>query len=123
MLLISGGDSSAQLLNILNLSIPSEHYKYVVENLSDMIYKKESSLLSVLVVPNNKSDLLDFSSYRTADKFSDFIKWAKDKYDYVIIDGSCVCDNSNTEYYAKISDFSLLVVKQNHSKITHINDT
>ena len=42
--------------------------------------------------------------------------------DYIIIDGPSAKGRADAEVLARLADFSLLVVKQNSSKVPYIND-
>ncbi len=121
VLLISGKASEDVLPEILGLQLPED--TDTVSDIEDMIYTKENSYLSLMNNPEKNPLGISFSEFISSDEFSRFMQDAREEYDYIIIDGPCTKNSADTEILAKLSDFSLLVVKQNQSKIPFINDT
>ncbi|MDO4748799.1 MAG: AAA family ATPase [Eubacteriales bacterium] len=123
VLLISGGFSPESLIEVLGLDF-SEYFVHGTKcDIYDFIYEKENSNLSILVNPSGDTFSSDPDKFNSIENFSQFVgKFAKE-YDYVIIDGPCAKHSANAEYFAKHSDFSVLVVKQNGAKVSHLNDT
>ncbi len=125
VLLISGTNSSTDLLEILDIHPRNSFLATPKEDLFDMVYTKNNDTLSVFI---NTEDTSNYSkSYRffSSNKFRTFLEAARNTYDYIIIDGpSAKTDrSSNIETIAKFSEFSIIVTKQNQSKATLINDT
>lgn len=58
-----------------------------------------------------------------SNKMVDFLKEVGDDMDIVIIDGPPAYERSDAELWAKISDVSILIVKQNYAEVKYINDT
>lgn len=123
VLLVSGVNSSAMLLDLFNITLPQEFINKNKTTLEDFIYTEKDSGLSILV--NTYDDLFstNFSDFVASNKFNDFIKKSAETYDLIIIDGPCAKSSADTEVFAKISDFSILVVQQNRTKTPLINDT
>lgn len=121
VLVISGNYDSTDLLNVLNINLPRKFTSGRKTSYADLIYTKPDSTLSILTGVAAKSKN-DFSRRIISENFGIFIQRAKEMFDFIIIDGPCSKDNANAEIFAKIADFSLLTVKQNWSKSTHIND-
>lgn len=123
ILLISGAESSEPLMNLFNIRLPEEFLISPKPTLYDHVYTEKDSKLSILV--NSFDELMNtsYSDYIASDEFSDFVRKSAKNYDYVIIDGPCTKSSSNTEVFAKIADFSILVVKQHCTKTPLINDT
>lgn len=123
ILLISGDDSSDTLTKLFNITLPEDFLLKPKPTLYDHVYTEENSLLSILI--NDFDELMNasYSDYIASSEFSDFVKKSAENYDYVIIDGPSAKLSSNTEVFAKIADFSVLVVKQHCTKTPLLNDT
>lgn len=66
----------------------------------------------------NASDIL------ASDRFADFISYAKDSYDYVVIDSSCVKGYSDIYHITDVADITLMVCRikvASHVDIENIN--
>lgn len=123
VLLISGGFSHDTLIDILGLDFPEYFIHSTKISINDFLYKKENSNLSVLINPSGDTFSSDHDKFNSIENLSHFVEEFANEYDYVIIDGPCAKHSANAEYFAKHSDFSVLVVKQNGAKISHLNDT
>lgn len=122
VLIISGTSDSSDLLNILNIHIPKKVSKNKSGTFADKIYTKPETTLSVLADLTSDSNE-SFAKIILSDNFKAFIERAKEVFDCIVIDGPPAKDSADTEVFAKIADFSILVVKQHMSTAAHLNDT
>lgn len=123
VLLISGVESSDNLVNLFNIRLPIDFQLKPKPTLNDNIYTEESSGLSILI--NSFDELLNanYSDYITSEDFRSFIKETSKNYDYILIDGPSAKNSADTEVFASIADSSILVVKQHCTKTPLLNDT
>lgn len=123
VLVIPGAGTAKDLLALLNIKTDESFQEKTKESFDDIIVEKNNSSLCVMAITEGDKDKFNFSNPAIAASFKEFIDRAKEEYDYVIIDGPCAKDSGDTEYLARLCDFSLLVVKQNATKVALINDT
>ncbi len=123
VLLISGTENVSDMLALLNIDLPSEFLSKEKLSVEDRVFTKEDSLLSVLADTGTDSGFIGYSDFIASPEFAHFFAEAKEVYDIIIVDGPCVNRNSATEIFAQLCDFSVLVVKQNYTKVPFINDT
>jgi len=123
ILLIPGSLSNSSLLELLDIKLPKEFLNRKKTVLNDYVFAHEKGYLHILI--NSFDELLSagYSDFLASDEFSSFIKEAKENYDYILIDGPSAKTSADTEVFAKVSDFSLLVVKQHHTRTPLLNDT
>ena len=122
VLVISGTTDASDLLDILHINLTKKFTGENKNSVAERIYTKPDTTLSVLTAPDNIREG-EFARMVASENFKNFIARAKEVFDCIIIDGPSAKDSSNTEVFARISDFSILVVRQNASTATHINDT
>jgi len=122
VLLIPGSLESSSLLELFDATLPEEFLNKKKKRIEDYVYTIKNNI-SILV--NSFDDLLstNYSDFIASDSFSAFIEEAKKTYGYIIIDGPSVKNSADAEVFAKISDFSILVVKQHETKTPLVNDT
>ncbi len=123
VLLISGVSSSTDLLDIFNITLPEDFLNKKKSQLEDYIYNHKNGNLSLLINTYDHLFSIGFSDFITQDTFRNFIEKIKDCYDLVIIDGPSAQSSADTEVFARLADFSVLVVKQHCSKTPLLNDT
>ncbi len=123
VLLIPGKDDISELLTLLNIELPEEFLVQEKHNMEERVYKKEDGLLSLVADTDTKSNFAGYSDMVASPDFAQFIEKAKEEYDCIIVDGPCVNKNAATEIFAQLCDFSVLVVRQNYTKVPYINDT
>lgn len=123
VLLIPGSVQSSSLLDLFNISLDKDFLNKKKERLADYVISHENDYLHILV--NSFDDLLttNYSDFIASDEFVNFIRESKEKYDYIIIDGPSAKSSADVEVFAKVSDFSVLTVKQHFTKTPLINDT
>ncbi|MBE6738234.1 MAG: hypothetical protein E7566_06255 [Ruminococcaceae bacterium] len=123
VLLIPGSIESSSLLNIFSITLPEEFLNQKKTSLKDYVYTLENGKLSILI--NSFDDLLssNYSDFIASEDFKAFIQEAKEIYDSIIIDGPCVKSSADAEVFAKVSDYSILAVKQHCTKTPLLNDT
>ena len=91
-------------------------------NNSFRIYSLGNDYIHILICDDNLSPSM-YSDIIASDSFHDFINKTKEDYDSIIIDGPAVKNSADAEVFAKLSDFSLLVVKQHCTRTSYLNDT
>lgn len=123
ILLIEGDLRKTGLAEFLGVAVPKG--AGLGENLvsqgdlENMVFQMEGTTLHLLVnsVAHPRS-----TEFLASKKFEDFLKAMKSKMDFVIIDGPAAKGRADAEVLARKADCSLLVVKQNFSKVPYIND-
>ncbi|MBQ7999730.1 MAG: hypothetical protein IJ298_00755 [Ruminococcus sp.] len=123
VLVISGVEDVSSLLALLNVELPADFKEKEKLSIEDRVFTKEDGLLSILADTNTNSDFAGYTDMVASSDFTQFISRAKEEYDCIIVDGPCVNKNAATEVFAQLCDFSVLVVKQNYTKVPFINDT
>ncbi|MBQ4569460.1 MAG: AAA family ATPase [Ruminococcus sp.] len=123
VLLISGSPSTSALLDLFNVTLPEEFLNKKKSVLEDYIYTHKNGKLDILINTYDHMYTTNFSDFITQNEFASFIEEAKDKYDLVVIDGPSAQSSADTEVFARLADFSVLVVKQHCSKTPLLNDT
>ncbi len=123
VLLISGTPSSSTLLDLFNITLPKEFLNKKKSELKDYIYSLQSGKPDILINTYDHMYTTNYSDFITQDTFRSFIDEVKESYDLVIIDGPSAQSSADTEVFARLADFSVLVVKQHCSKTPLLNDT
>ncbi len=122
VLVICGGTDPSDLLKILNINLPRKAVSNTSGTFADRIFTKRDSTLSVL--PNLSTDNSgSITKVLISENFKAFLDRAKEVFDCIIIDGPAVRHSADAEVWARLSDFSILAVKQNLSTSIHLNDT
>lgn len=124
VLLIEGDLRStgmAALLDVEQAKGPGTGKEWsAVEYMEERIIQMEGSTMNLLVnhtVQRRSTEILASGMFR------DFLESMKQKMDVIIIDGPSVKGRADAEVLARQADMSLLVVKQNYSRVPYINDT
>lgn len=123
VLLVSGNEDISDMLALLNIELPSEFLEKEKQSVEDRVFTKENSLLSIIADTSTNSSFIGYSDFLASPEFAHFMQQAKVEYDIIIVDGPCANRNAATEIFAQLCDFSVLVVKQNYTKVPYINDT
>ena len=123
VLLIPGSVESTALLDLYNITLDKEFLNKKKKSLNDYILTSENGYLSILVNTFDEMLKTSYSDFIASNEFIDFIHKAKEEYDYIIIDGPSAKSSADVEVFAKVSDFSILTVKQHWTKTPLINDT
>lgn len=123
VLLVSGVEDISDMLTLLNVELSAEFMEKEKLSVEDRVFTKENSLLSILADTSTNSGFIGYSDFLASPEFAHFMAEAKEQYDIIIVDGPCVNRNAATEIFAQLCDFSVLVVKQNYTKVPYINDT
>ena len=122
VLVICGSADSTPLLKILNINLSRKAAADTSGSFADRIFTKHDTTLSVL--PNLSTDGSgNISKVLLSENFASFLSRAKEVFDCIIIDGPAVKHSADAEVWARLSDFSILAVKQNLSTSIHLNDT
>lgn len=122
VLVVSGYRDSENLAKTMNISVKDDFWLKEKETFAECVCSDKSGYLNVFVYPGFSSDEA-FSKFIDSKKFSVFLQGAKEVFDYIVIDGPSAVNHADTEVLARLADCSVLVVKQNYSHITLINDT
>ncbi len=122
VLVISGGSDPTPLLKILNINLPRKTAANTSDSFADRIFTKHDTTLSVLANLSTDSSG-NISKVLLSENFRIFLSRAKEVFDCIIIDGPAVKYSADAEVWARMSDFSILAVKQNLSTSIHLNDT
>ena len=122
VLLIEGNLRRSALAEYLGIEIPKGkgigmYSNYV--DLKDSVFTLENTNVQLLV---NSVPQLRTTEYLGSKQFVDFMKEMREEMDFIIIDAPSAKGNADVEVLARMSDFSLLVVKQNATKVPYIND-
>ena len=124
VLLIEGDLRKNSLAELLKAEIPDgkgmDEKNVREENLEELMFQLEGTSLFLLLNKESQRKSTEFLSSR---KFEVFLRRMKGKMDYIIIDGPPAKGRADAEVLARLSDASLLVVKQNFTKVPLINDT
>ncbi len=122
VLLIEGDLRRSGLADLLGVDVPNgaglgEHPG---GNIEDLVFQMKDKSLYLLVnnVPHARS-----TEFLGSRRFEAFLDAMRGKMDFVIIDGPSAKGRAGAEVLARKADFSLLVVKQNYTKVPYINDT
>lgn len=124
VLLIEGDLRKSELAEILGETVPQgaglswESPEEV--HLKSKIFQREGSSLYLLV---NQKPYARSTEFLGSKRFASFIEEMKKQMDFIIIDGPASKGRADAEVLVRIADFSLLVVKQNYTKVPFINDT
>lgn len=89
------------------------------EGLEDQILQMPETTLNILV---NRAPRPKSTEFLLSDEFREFLELMKRKMDIIIIDGPSAKGRADTEVLARQADMSLVVVKQNYSRVPYIND-
>ena len=77
---------------------------------------------SLYLLPNNVAHKRS-TEFLGSQRFAEFLNHMREEMDFIIIDGPAAKGRADAEVLARRADFSLLVVKQNYTKVPYINDT
>lgn len=77
---------------------------------------------SLYLLPNNVAHKRS-TEFLGLQRFAEFLNHMREEMDFIIIDGPAAKGRADAEVLARRADFSLLVVKQNYTKVPYINDT
>ncbi len=122
VLVVSGYREADSLAETMNITVEDDFFKKEKKSFAECIFSDKSGYLNVFVYPKFSSDEA-FSKFIDSKKFSVFLQGAREVFDYIVIDGPSAVNHADTEVLAGLADCSVLVVKQNYSRITLINDT
>jgi len=123
VLVIPGDKDTTSLLELLNIQLPADFLSAPKAHMRDRVFTKEDSLISVFADTDTGAGYIGYSDMIASPEFAEFFNKAKEEYDVIVVDGACVNNNASTEVFAQLCDFSVLVVKQNYTKVPYINDT
>ena len=84
-----------------------------------LVMKDEASNLHLVISSQPYSNSTELVSGK---KMREFIEWAKEEFDYIIIDSPPISLMADAEILAEYADVSLLVVKQGMARTRDIND-
>ena len=116
VLLIDGNINEGVLEELLGVESPEEDST----ELAKQVIKTKYMSLYLWANHNNNIKSKEFLA---SGRFGEFLNQMREKMDFIVIDGPAAIGNADTELLARISDCSLLVVKQNDTKVSMINDT
>lgn len=122
VLVVSGYREADSLAKTMNITVKDDFLLREKETFAECICSDKSGYLNVFVCPRFSSDEA-FSKFIDSKRFSVFMQGAKEVFDYIVIDGPSAVNHADTEVLARLADCSVLVVKQNYSRIALINDT
>lgn len=91
-----------------------------IESLKTVIYQPVNCKYKVMLNKREANKVADFLESHT---FERFLQEMSKEMDVIIIDGPPAKRNADAEVWARLSDMSLLVVRQNTAQVKHINDT
>lgn len=91
-----------------------------VEALKTVLYQPENCKFKVML---NKKESRHATDLLASDTFEKFLKEMSQEMDVIIIDGPPAKRSADAEVWARLSDMSLLVVRQNTAQVKFINDT
>ncbi len=91
-----------------------------VEALKTVVYQPENCKFKVML---NKKENRHAADLLASETFKKFLKEMSQEMDVIIIDGPPAKRSADAEVLARLSDMSLLVVKQNTAQVKYINDT
>lgn len=122
VLLIEGDMRKSSLAAFLNVDVPegTGFSERIGNNLESLIFKMPDK--SLYLLPNNVVHKHS-TEFLGSQKFDEFLQRMREKMDFIIIDGPAAKGRADAEVLARRADFSLLVVKQNYTKVPYINDT
>mgnify|MGYP000080320766 FL=1 len=122
VLLIEGDMRKSSLASFLNVEVPdgagfSERISHDLESLIFQVPDR-----SLYLLPNNVAHKRS-TEFLGSQRFAEFLNHMREEMDFIIIDGPAAKGRADAEVLARRADFSLLVVKQNYTKVPYINDT
>lgn len=91
-----------------------------VESLKAIVYQPANCKFKVML---NKKENRHAADLLTSEAFEQFLKEMSQEMDVIIIDGPPAKRSADAEVLARLSDMSLLVVRQNTAQVKFINDT
>lgn len=124
VLLIEGDLRKTEMAEMLGAEAPqwdrSVRQYWKKDGIENMIFQMKGSSLHLLV---NTVSHARSTELLGSEMFESFLEKMRKEMDFVIIDGPAVKERADAEVLARVSDFSLLVVKQNYERVPYINDT
>lgn len=123
VIIVPGDDNPHKLLEIFGCETPDSFFKETKFDTASRKLPLGNTKLSLFADTRIGNCFSDYTDYINSDVFVSVLNTLKDDYDYIIVDGPSAVNSSATEIWARISDCSVLAVKQNHSKAVNINDT
>ena len=122
VLLIEGDMRKSSLAEFLNVEVPNGAglSERISHDLESLIFKVPDR--SLYLLPNNVAHKRS-TEFLGSQRFAEFLNHMREEMDFIIIDGPAAKGRADAEVLARRADFSLLVVKQNYTKVPYINDT
>ena len=122
VLLIEGDLRKSSLAAFLNVEVPegAGFSERIDPDLESLIFQVPDK--SLYLLPNNVAHKRS-TEFLGSQRFAEFLENMRAEMDFIIIDGPAAKGRADVEVLARRADFSLLVVKQNYTKVPYINDT